>query len=144
MPNASSYSTSMGQILSTANLAIVQYEACIIDASRDAWKHLQKSEIIRQGDISLRFKSLLWDWKVATKFISSDSDRILHPAYQQMIGLGAPAIPLMLRELMREEAFLFPALRAIAGVNPVQEDHRGDVPAMTQDWLEWGRQHNYL
>jgi hypothetical protein len=45
-------------------------------------------------------------------------DKILHPAYQRIIGLGKAVIPFILRELQTEPNEWFWALRALTGEDP--------------------------
>jgi hypothetical protein len=91
-----------------------------------------------------RFRELVAQWKAATLFTSSGTEMALHPAYQQIIGIGKEAIPLILEELQREEDHWFWALKSITGEDPVSEVDRGNVPKMTQSWLQWGQRHGYL
>jgi hypothetical protein len=75
--------------------------------------------------LSARFNALAAEWKEATAFLSSTSAMVTHPAYQSIIGLGWPAIPLLLHDLEREPIHWFEALRAITGEDPVaREDWR--------------------
>lgn len=72
----------------------------------------------------------------------------MHPAYQRIVGMGAPALPLLLAELERDlrsgrVLHWFPALDAIAGIDPVPEADRGDVRAMARAWLTWGREQGH-
>ena len=55
----------------------------------------------------------------------------------------ARAVPLILCLLAREADFWFEALVAITGEQPVPPEHAGNVEAMRQDWLRWGREHGY-
>ena len=71
--------------------------------------------------------------------LSSVREIVLHPAYQQIIGMGPQALPLILRELEHKPEHWFWALRSIAREDPVLPDHQGVVAEMTQDWLNWGR-----
>ena len=66
-----------------------------------------------------------------------------HPAYQQIVGMGDKAIPLILRELEQAPDHWFWALKAITGVNPVPREERADIKAMAKHWLEWGREEGY-
>jgi hypothetical protein len=68
----------------------------------------------------------------------------MHPAYQQIIGLDSPALPLILLELRRELDHWFWALKAITGQDPVPPESRGRVQKMTDAWLDWGREHGYV
>jgi hypothetical protein len=64
---------------------------------------------------------------------------VLHPAYQQIIGMGKEALPFLIRELERNPDHWFWALRAITGEDPVPAEHRGRVRLMAQDWVKWAR-----
>ena len=90
-----------------------------------------------------RFATLAAEWRAATATSSSIEDMCLHPAYQQIIGLGCEAVPLLLRELARRPDHWFWALRAISGVDPVPAADRGRVRKMAQTWLNWGREEGY-
>jgi len=91
-----------------------------------------------------RFEALAEAWKSTKGPSSTIADRALHPAYQQIIGLGPGAVPLLLRELEREPDHWFWALKSITGIDPVPESDRGNVAAMTNAWLKWGREHGWL
>lgn len=66
-----------------------------------------------------------------------------HPAYQQIIGLGQPAIPLLLRELEQRSGRWFWALKAISRVDPVERSHRGKTRKMIDAWVQWGTEAGY-
>jgi hypothetical protein len=68
---------------------------------------------------------------------------VRHPAYQAIIALGRPAVPLLLRELAREPDHWFGALKAITGDDPVPPRSRGKLHEMTAAWLAWGKTHGY-
>lgn len=57
---------------------------------------------IRTGSVAQHFKRLSSRWKAATQYTSSPVQMAMHPAYQQITGLGPEAVPLLLRELERE------------------------------------------
>lgn len=71
------------------------------------------------------------------------NDIVLNRSYQQIIGMGKPAIALILQDLKKEPDHWFWALRSITGENPIQPDDRGRLQKMAEAWLEWGRQHGY-
>ena len=56
------------------------------------------------------FRELAVKWHDETKFLSVSADRVLHPAYQRIIGMGRPAIPLILLELQERLEHWFWAL----------------------------------
>ena len=66
-----------------------------------------------------------------------------HPAYQHIIAMGEPAVPLLLQRLAEEPGHWFVALNAITGARPVPPESRGRIKEMTQAWLNWGREQGY-
>jgi len=87
---------------------------------------------------SARFQSLVQRWKRETAHVSNIGKKALHPAYQEIIGMGNAAIPLLLAEMRREPDDWFWALRAITGADPVPAESRGNVQEMSDAWLRWG------
>ncbi len=98
----------------------------------------------RDMEVVRRFRDLVHEWKDAKVFTSSGTEIALHPAYQQIIGMGKEAIPMILEEMKRDEDHWFWALKAITGEDPVPPADRGNLPKMTAAWLNWGRTHGYL
>ena len=94
--------------------------------------------------LNQRFNSLVKRWKRETIHFSLIQQMVLHPAYQEIIGLGPKVVPLILRELEKEPDFWFWALRAVTGEDPTTKEMRGDLQAMTKAWLNWGYGHAYL
>src|SRR5258706_12757967 len=97
-----------------------------------------------QEEMVARFVALASRWRTETGMLSSSSARALHPAYQQIIGMGPAALPLLLRELERAQEGWFWALKAITGEDPVPSKHRGKHSEMVRDWLQWGRNRGYI
>ncbi len=95
-----------------------------------------------QGD-SARFQQLVRRWKQDTAHISNIGKKALHPAYQELIGMGHAAVPLILAELRREPDDWFWALHAITGANPVPAEIRGNIRLMMEAWLQWGADQGY-
>jgi len=90
-------------------------------------------------DPQARFERLATAWKAETRFCSSILEISTNYSYQQIIGMGGVAIPLILAEMARQPDHWFWALKAITGENPVPESDRGDLQKMTQAWLAWKR-----
>jgi hypothetical protein len=86
-----------------------------------------------------QFESLARQWKIETALLSSTTAMTGHPAYHAIIALGPGVVPLLLRDLEREPAHWFEALKAITGDDPVPPEQWGNIPAMTGAWLAWGR-----
>ena len=93
--------------------------------------------------LSQQFEQLAAQWRRETGHLSLMNDIVLHRAYQQIIGMGKPAIALILQDLKKQPYHWFWALQSITGENPIQPDDQGRLAQMTEAWLEWGRQHGY-
>jgi hypothetical protein len=92
-----------------------------------------------------RFNRLAKSWKSETELVSKVSRKLMHPAYQRIIGMGEPAIPLILKDLAENGPDdWFWALTAITDENPINEEIAGNMFAMTEAWLQWGRGAGYL
>lgn len=98
---------------------------------------------VLEGPGKRRFRSLVEIWKRDVALSSSLSERLSHPAYQEVIEMGAAAIPYLLAELEREPDWWFMALKKITGTDPVPPTYRGRLMEMTQAWLQWGRKNGY-
>lgn len=96
-----------------------------------------------ETSLEQKFERLVKCWREENRFTSSMTKLIMHHAYQQIIGMGPAAVPLIFRELQRSPDYWFWALTAITGDNPVRPEDAGNVEKMTQAWLEWGKQHGY-
>ncbi len=96
------------------------------------------------ADTQAEFERLATEWKRETAHLSSPSAIAEHRAYQAIIGMGKEAIPFILRDLESSRSQWFRALRSIAGESPVRAEDRGDVRAMTDAWLNWGKDRRYI
>lgn len=106
-------------------------------------KNYPSTYLLKQAEIKENFIKLANQWRIETKHMSLMSDIISHTAYQQIIGMGKDAIPLILEELSKEPEHWFWALRCITRVNPIKQEDRGRIKKMATAWLNWGRQHGY-
>ena len=95
-------------------------------------------------EIEAEFHRLAAEWKDETAHLSSPEMIAAHRAYQEIIGMGKDAIPFILQDLQKSPSQWFWALRAIAGDSPIRPEDRGDVDAMTDAWLDWGRRDRYI
>ena len=102
------------------------------------------SAIKEEQDVRALFIELSERWKAATLCESSISAITTHPDYQKIIGLGNAAIPLILQDLIHGPNHWFAALRAITRQDPTGSEEAGDMKALTQAWLRWGRLHGYI
>ena len=99
--------------------------------------------IIETAQIETTFLELAEQWRRKTGMLSVTSKISMHPAYQRIIGIGQPVVPLIMGELERDPDHWFWALSAITGANPVKREQRGRLNQMAQAWIEWGRANGY-
>ncbi len=97
----------------------------------------------QKTELETTFHSLVEQWKSETRGISSTEQLSLHPAYQQIIGMGPNVIPLLLRELENNSGRWFWALKAISREEPVTPEQQGKTQEMIAAWLNWGREKGY-
>jgi len=85
-----------------------------------------------------RFRSLAQLWRSETQWLSSTRDIAMHPAYQEIIGMGAEALPMILEDLRQNSGHWYWALKAISNEDPVVPRDRGSIKKMKGAWLQWG------
>jgi hypothetical protein len=96
--------------------------------------------------LKAKFDLLADCWERETRNMSSPNAAERHPAYAQIVGMGKPVIPWILRRLAEYPAFWFRALSAITQEpdDPVEPWMYGDLDAMSDAWLRWGEEHGYI
>jgi hypothetical protein len=94
--------------------------------------------------VERRFRELAFRWQELTRYRSNIRSLRHHPIHQELIGLGEPALPLILEELAKSPSVSwFGLLEEISGENPVPAESAGRVAEMAEAWLEWGRSRGY-
>jgi hypothetical protein len=89
------------------------------------------------------FAALAKRWRQETGHSSVIEDKIEHPAYLEIIGMGEKAIPLILRHMEENgPSHWFRALIEISGENMF--DGKMSLDEVHEAWLEWGRRKGYL
>lgn len=92
-----------------------------------------------------RFQALKELWHRELSSSSSTTVICNHPAYKEIIAMGHEAVVYMLEDMIQNGPdHWFVALYLITGANPVPDEHCGNFPKMTTDWIDWGRNHGYL
>jgi len=86
------------------------------------------------------FGALVQQWKKETGHFSIFEQKASHPAYQCIIELGEPLLPLLIDELKNSPRNWFWALRKIAKCNPVRPN--ATVQEAVMDWTEWWNHKN--
>ena len=112
----------------------------------------QKIQAIRTADVACalppttglenEFKIQADKWRADTKHLSSVMRMISHPSYLRIIGMGAQATPLILRELHSRPDHWLVALNAITGIDPAPKG--SSFEEAVEAWLSWGRKRGYF
>ena len=98
----------------------------------------------KTAELEATFNELVKQLNRETGLDSVGKRTVEHPAYQQVIGMGEVALPLIFRQMESDAGpHWFEALKAITGANPVPRELWGKIRAMEQVWLEWGREQGY-
>jgi plasmid stability protein len=119
------------------------------NAKRDELAHSGRefpdsTPLIREDrDPKQQFLRLAGEWKAGRGHSSKLADLTMHPAYQQIIGMGERAVPLLLEEMEARPDHWDWALRAITGVDPVPKDAWGKLNEITAAWIGWGKERGY-
>jgi hypothetical protein len=94
----------------------------------------------QDAEIKTKFQRLSAQWQKERGISSSTTDIVLCPSYQQIIGMGDKALPLIFAQLRLEgnrPNQWFWALRSITGADPVPPEYRGRRRDMARIWLAW-------
>ena len=89
------------------------------------------------------FQLLADEWEQETAYQSSTRQIKAHPAYQKITRMGTAAIPWALERLQQPTVHWFLVLRAITSVDPVSPQARGNLAAMVEAWIAWGKGNGY-
>src|SRR5438876_3946469 len=132
----------MSQTLTISDQLLARLEAAARRRGLNSVEQLLETWQASEEELA-HFHTLAERWKKETGHHSNIAKRDLHPAYQEILGMGERVVPLLLAELHREPDDWFWALHAIAGANPVAAESRGNLPAMAHAWLRWGLHNGY-
>lgn len=109
-----------------------------------AARHYLVPDAMVSAEVEQRFRELAEIWYTDTLVLSSYFEKILHPAYQKILTLGKPVIPFILAELQDMPNDWFWALRLLSDDDPVKPEQAGDMQAMADAWIQWGREEGYV
>jgi len=107
----------------------------------EAWIKFFQSARSGSAEESLeqRFRRLGDQWKASVGSISNPDDIRAARGYAELVALGRPLIPLILRELDSDPFHWFEVLADITGIDPTPPEQAGDVDAMVAAWKGWAR-----
>lgn len=93
------------------------------------------------------FEALTNKWHSETGHHSNSGYTHTHPAYQGILAIGKPAIPLIIKDLQSSSGastHWFHAIRHILGDGPeIPEEYRGRVKIMEDIYLDWLAKRGY-
>jgi hypothetical protein len=101
-------------------------------------------EVTLDRSLPGRFRRLAAEWKEQSRFLSNSAQMAMLRPYQRIIGMGPPAVPLILEELRREPGHWFWSLEAITEEDPVPPEAVGKVRLMARAWIRWGEEQGLI
>lgn len=128
----------------------VSYDELIKIRREDA-KNVKRKALLNKS--KQRFNELAKKWKEERNpYTSNPYELCATPAYFSIIAMGEEALYHILDAMQIEPDHWFPALNAIVAndifksdYEPiVKEEHCGNFNKMTEDWLQWGKERNYI
>jgi hypothetical protein len=81
-----------------------------------------------------------WRWHNRGKSVLDYDDF----SYLQIIGMGPPVVPSLLKAVEEGEGFWYFALKCITSREAETPNMHGDPEAIRQAWIEWGKKHGQL
>jgi hypothetical protein len=91
-----------------------------------------------------RFERLADRWEKETAFLSSTTEEVAHPAFQEIVRMGEAVIPLVLQRMARGTGHWDLAMSRITGERPWPPSAAGKIPVIEQAWFDWARQKGYV
>lgn len=106
-------------------------------------RHLSHVIDRMEGSLTLeqRFREQADKWQKETQHLSSPSQRMMHPSYQAILGMGnenpREIVSLMIRDMQEHRRPWFWALSYFAQDNPVSQSEAGNTDKMIKAWVNW-------
>lgn len=91
-------------------------------------------------EISLKFNALAEQWAKHCQSVmlsSNINDYLNHPSYAQLVALGKPALPLIMRRYQTDNLPWAFVLDDITGFNWITDRNRFSPKALKERWLRW-------
>ena len=90
------------------------------------------------------FTRLAKRWHDETDMYSLEIQKVSHPAYLRIIGLGRMVIPYILSDLSSRGGLWYLALESITGLSLNDKEDPQDIRRLKAAWLSWGRDNSYV
>ncbi len=108
-------------------------------------KALARAQIIvAEHTLEQRFREQANKWERETRHLSSPTQKMSHPSYQAVLGMGNEVVPLLLRDLAENRREWFCALSYITQDNPIRREDAGKMDKMIAAWVNWGKERSLL
>ena len=91
-------------------------------------------------ELRAEFDTLADEWdrhRQKVWYSSNIRDYLDHPAVRRLIGLGRPAIPLIIRRYRKDDLPWGFVLQEIAGVKIIEEPNRFSPDEVKRRWIDW-------
>ena len=105
------------------------------------WDYIDHAIMVSPSE---RFVRLANEWKEQTGHYSLEWQRMMHPSFLEIIHIGQPVLPLILKDLQANGGHWSAALELLTGENPVLAEHLGFTSREREDWLAWGKEKGFL
>ncbi|MSV28292.1 MAG: hypothetical protein EXQ52_06050 [Bryobacterales bacterium] len=87
-------------------------------------------------------------WQRETGHLSSPTQRMMHPSYQAILGMGIDneheIVVLLIRDMQQRGRPWFGALSYITKENPINRADAGEMDKMINSWVKWGKSRGLL
>jgi hypothetical protein len=152
---ATAYIVVCATLMATPQYAVSQHEIEVNSETQEckAVGSVYRFNIIADPKVTIRmrFDQLRKDWQNERGSMSSIDDMSMLIPYQNIIGMGMDALPLLLSQLRAEgddPDQWFWALLTIAEANDLEppqiaEEDQGNFLKMAKAWLAWGENLEY-
>jgi hypothetical protein len=91
-----------------------------------------------------KFDLLADRWKKQIRGMSSMSRMMSDENYQKILTFGWNAVPFILRDLKKEVAPWFQALRAITDKRDIGREFKGQFRKIADAWIRWGEENGII
>lgn len=118
------------------------HDAAALHTLADAIR--RATDIEQTNELRARFEQLADSWSADAIGASLATHSTNHPSYRRIIGMGMPAVPLILERLAERGGQWFVALHSITDANPVPPEDRGHRAKMCEAWVAWARERNII
>jgi hypothetical protein len=120
----------------------------VVFSDGDHRANSQDSQVASKLDLTVeptlkhRFQDLAQQWADETGHLSSPNQKMLHPSYKAIIGMGQEhrdeVIDLLIEDMKENRRQWFWALSYLAQANPIGPEDAGRIDRMINAWVRWG------